>query len=312
MEEKKFIIIKGLIDGHDKKQATVYGAFLGVVTSSGVKYVSCLFSFLPISRDMSWSELLELLREERAPVRDITLTHMESQLENFLNSNKLMLSTAKSMNGKELERSVSFFCGKDLSLRTVTLVEISSAYNENLSSLLSKREKPENEEITESDAAEEESADGEPQDAEEEPASNMLSVSCDPVFDPVSGVAVTDLRVGVAIVCRLSENSVYYQLFANRFPDFDGSVTGEVTGIKINEYGTAVVGLSLAEGISGAMKLSSSVRVRLADKESYLRKDTHSWLQQANGAGLPLGFLFGAGTILLLLCLIGVLVYFFS
>lgn len=319
MEEKKFIVINGLIDGHDKKQATVYGAFLGVVSMSGVEYVGSLFSFMPISRDMTWFQLLGLLREEKESSRDAALAYLESQLENFLKSNKEMLSTAKNMNGKQLERSVSFFCAQELGLRSVTLVEITITYKKDLSSLFAPQEEQENNQENNEAAGkcgedETDSSEEVPEDGDGEPGSDMLSVSCEPVFDPVSGVAVTDLGTGTAIICRLSEESVYYQLFANRLLDFDGSIKGEVTGIKINEYGTAVVGLSLAEGISGVMKLSGSVRIRLADradKTSHLRKNARS-RRREDKEGLPPGLVFGVAVILLLLCLMGALVYFFS
>ena len=303
-----YVITKGLIDGHDKKQAQVYGAFVGVASALGVKFVSSVFSLSPVGRDMTWQQLIQVLRGPREPVRYASLSKMEEQLEEFLGSSKLLISAAKTNGSKPLESAVSLFCAGDLGLRSVTFVEISRALEAEVPWLFGKQETTEEGESAaastsaEEDQAEEAEEDGKP--AENEPESGLI-VSCDPVFDPVAGVAVTELSVGVGVVCRLPEDSIYHKLFESRFPEFDGSVEGVVNGIKYSEYGTAVIGLDLADGVSGVIKLSGNARIRLT--EGARRSQSES-----GEKGLPIGLVLGFLAVLLLLCLMGALVYFFS
>lgn len=242
---------------------------------------------------------------------DAALLHFAARLESFLTENKLLQSSAKSMNNKPIEQQVNHFCAEELHLRSVSFVDIAVASDADLPPFSTPQnneekasEKPENEEnIPDSDN--EETTDTDATDRE-------LFVACESILDPVSGVAIGDLAAGDSIACRLPLDSIYFKLFVSRFPDFDGSVAGEVTGIRINELGTAIVGIDLAEGISGVLKLSGSVRVRLADKEGYRKRRREIWVPWGAGNDFPIGFVLGSIGVFLLLCLIGALLFFLS
>lgn len=313
MSDDKYSIVKGFIDARDEKQAALYGVFLGVASRFDAKFVKSLFSYEPIDQSLSWQALLSLLHEKKASARDLALSDMESRLEKFLASGRLLPSAVKNMNGKSIEQQVNHLCSDDLRLRSVTFVEI-VAVEEGELRPFEVEERHEEEKIELQDAGEEKTADGEANGEvdEEQKTEKELFVSCDPVLDPVTGIAIEDLDVGVSIVCKLPEDSIYYKLFVSRFRDFDGSVTGEITGIRINELGTAIVGVNLADGISGVLKLSGKVRIRLADKEGFLKNRRDAWMPWNDENGFPLGFILAFTFVFLLLCLIGALLYFLS
>lgn len=316
MDDDKLSIVKGFIDARDEKQAGLYGVFLGVASRFDVKFTRSLFSHEPIDQRLSWQALLSFLREKKTSARDQALSDMESRLENFLASGRLLSSAVKSMNGKSIEQQVNLFCSDDLRLRSVTFVEITPVEEEELLPFEADDQKQGEEKNEAQDTDEGRGVDpegGVPVD-EEEKNEKKLFVACEPILDPVSGVAISDLEVGVNIVCKLPEDSIYYKLFVSRFPDFEGSVTGEITGIRINELGTAIVGVSLADGISGVLKLSGKVRIRLANKnkEEFLKNREDAWGPWNGEDAFPLGFAFGSTVVFLLLCLIGALLYFLS
>jgi hypothetical protein len=89
-----------------------------------------------------------------------------------------------------------------------------------------------------------------------------IFVRCDPVLDPVSGVAMNDLSAGTHIYGRLAPDSIVYKLLAKNNRNFDGIISAQVSGIAMNNLGTATVSLILSDGIAGVMKLSGKVRVK--------------------------------------------------
>jgi uncharacterized membrane protein YidH (DUF202 family) len=60
----------------------------------------------------------------------------------------------------------------------------------------------------------------------------------------------------------------------NASPNFDGTVTGDVAAVSVNELGSATVALKLSDGVTGAMKLAGTARVKVAAKQPE-RKETH-------------------------------------
>jgi hypothetical protein len=148
-------------------------------------------------------------------------------------------------------------------------------------------------------AADETGAAAEPKNKED------IAIRCEPILDPVKGLAMNELTVGDSVMTRLPADSVFFKLMARNIAGFDGVIAANVTGILQNELGTATISLALSDGIMGVMKLSGKVRVKTAGAtaEAKRKPGPHSPLE------IPPGAVFGAAGIVVFLSLLAMLFY---
>jgi hypothetical protein len=97
----------------------------------------------------------------------------------------------------------------------------------------------------------------------------------------------------------LPQDSVFFKLLSNNIANFDGIITATVTGILMNELGTSNISLALSDGVTGLMKMSGKVRIKMAPRQDESKKNKASTPFE-----LPAGFAFGmAGVIIFVFAL---------
>ncbi|MDR0615262.1 MAG: hypothetical protein LBG29_00485 [Synergistaceae bacterium] len=258
-------LTKGFINGREKNSSPVYGVFLGVSSKMTLHLLMARFAAEPIETEISRSELLALLNAPRAreendgggEERGGPLLTYEERLKHYIESNRILLSENGSLDAKAIERNITYFCSSELEISAVSFVDVIND-PDSASALL--------------DAcgtgkgnkgwAEDEDGDSRKDGSDKKP--DEIFIECAAVIDPVAGSPVSKLVIGQEVCCRLPETSPFYKICRTSLPGFDGIVNGSVTGTKINEFGNAVVAVSLAEGISGTMKVQGNVWIKIA------------------------------------------------
>ncbi|MDR1021350.1 MAG: hypothetical protein LBL73_11375 [Synergistaceae bacterium] len=257
---QSYYVVQGYIDAKDDRGRNIYGTFVSLVTRRDIIFTSAHFEHLEMGKATPWKVLLSIHEEAQKDMnRDPLLLHHEDELHKFLESSLVLTNVAKNLNAKPAEQAISRFCLDDLNLKTVCFVSFAKADDGDVA--LFKKEEPVSApapQVTE-DSPSQAPEQGQRTLRQEE--SKDLLVRCEPILDPISGVAMNGLREGDNVFCRLSADSVIYKLLEKNNPRFDGVVTAKVSGIFMNELGTSTVSLSLSDGIAGFMKLSGKVRV---------------------------------------------------
>ncbi len=307
-ETDKFVVAKGFIDARDPNARMVYGAFVTVSGYQKPLYFREIFTNDPIDRTLSWPELLAILNDEKKePPENSILAHYKKEFHDFIDLQRLLEYGRGRLDVKEIERRITYFCSDALDLSAITFLDLTTVGEKELLTLMpflsekldptegNDEKDPDDDDASSSD----DSTDTEKGDEEQE--QNEIFLSCEPVLDPISGVAVNDLSIGDLIAAKLPETSTFYRFFTNQYPAFDGVIEGRITGIKTNEYNTAVVALKLADDISGTLKLSGKIRIkRLAAGESVV---------PPGAAHFPAEIVFAALGVAVLLIVMGILLY---
>ncbi|MDR1514705.1 MAG: hypothetical protein LBS45_03345 [Synergistaceae bacterium] len=275
---QSYYIVQGYIDAKDDRGHSVNGTFISLVTRRDVRFTSVNFDQLEMDKSTSWKDLLPLHEEaQKNENRDPLLIHHEEGLYKFLQTSLILTHVAKNLNAKQAEQAISRFCLDELKLKAVCFVSFTNASEDDMT-FFQKKEQTSAQTSPNAEASfpssqekkdKQENTESEPQDGGHETESKDLFVRCEPVLDPVGGIAMNELAAGYNVYCRLSADSVIYKLLAKNNPSFDGLITGKVTGIMISDIGTATVSLALSDGVAGVMKLSGKVRVMVVrEKEA--------------------------------------------
>jgi hypothetical protein len=315
-----YYIIQGFIDAKDDRGRSVNGTFVALASRRDIKYTSVLFGNVDENKSLSWSELLPLHEEAaKDEERDPLLMHHEEGLLKFLRTSLLLPNVAKNLNAKPAEQAISRFCLEHLKLKSVCFIKFFVATEEDIAQF--EKDKPvqtngtnvkTGSSFTEDPGGHDQNID----DILEEGGKNdkELFIRCDPVLDPIRGVAMNELSVGDDVYGRLPSDSVIYKLLAKNNSKFDGTITAKVSGILLNDLGTATVSLTLSDGIAGVMKLSGKVKVKIADEGKSAGK------YAASGKKLTFGlsalifqpeFIFAAAGILVVAAALFMLYYIF-
>jgi hypothetical protein len=301
---RTYVIVKGFIDAKDDRGRLFFGSILAVVSRHDARHLSVMFRTEELPRDIDWTDLLARHEENaRADGRDAALVHNEEQLAQFLLSEGVLNGVAKNRNTKQAEQQISRYCTEQLHLKAVTFLTCQDAMESDV------RYFDEAAEDVENDAQAE--AEGEPESAPttSSTAKNAeIVIRCEPILDPVGGVAMNELRTGDLVFGRLPADSVFYKLLSKNIPAFDGLVTARVTGLLVNELGTAVVTLDLADGVSGVMKFPGKVRVKRAVETDAERAESR---RRFSLRSLPPETVFAGAVLLVAIAAVGVLYYIF-
>ncbi|MDR3279175.1 MAG: hypothetical protein LBT23_01570 [Synergistaceae bacterium] len=311
---KIYIIVKGYIDAKDDKGNTLYGTILGVASRRDVMYLSTMFSRETTPKSLEWNELLYIHRDRKAGGdRDPAVVHHEEELFKYLQRGAVLNNVAKNRNTKQAEQAISRFCLENLQLKAVSLIEYFDASDSDIilfendggaaSGSSTGGKQPEREEPD--TAAPEVVVDDDITSEEEETHRDEIVIRCEPILDPVRGVAMNELNVGEKVMVKLPEDSVFFKLLSRNIKGFDGIVTAIITGILLNELGTATISVTLSDGISGVMKLSGKVRIKVAPPD-----DTGKSARRKH-IDIPVGVVFGASIAIILFAAIAALYYIF-
>ena len=273
--EQGFVIVTGFIDAKDDRGRTVYASLVAFVSRRSNKFLSVLFSKEAPDKELGWADLLSIHKTAmQTPGRDPSLLRYEEELREYIESSSVLNSIAKNHNTKQAEQSISRQCLDHLQLKAVSFIDFTEASESDFQYLETvwddgakkEEEASQSEETTEEDIRDKATGSG---------AADIF-VRCDPILDPVNGKAMSELRIGDQIYGRLPEDSVFYKLLLRNYGAFDGTITAKVTGVLINDLGTATVSLELSDGVAGVMKLSGKVKIRVVENAPH-----------ADGAGAP-------------------------
>ncbi|MDR3164589.1 MAG: hypothetical protein LBU13_03340 [Synergistaceae bacterium] len=303
------VIVKGYIDAKDEDNGrAIYGSILGLVSRKDIKYLNVIFSRDESLKALAWHDLLPVFRDKyQKSERDEGILHYEEALSEYLQHGDALTVVAKNYNIKQAEQAISRYCLDRLRLKAVSLIECFNATAEDIeffeeenklsADLLSARkgqEEPEpEEEIAES-----------VQDAKNsEETLEKIVIRCEPVLDPVRGIAANELNIGKLVMVKLPFDSILFKLLSNNIVNFDGIVTAMVNGIFLNELGTSSINLSLSDGVTGMMKVPGKVRVKMAQNQESSRKNTTSIHD------LSANFLFGAVGVAIFILALAVVYY---
>ncbi|MDR1651432.1 MAG: hypothetical protein LBR87_06570 [Synergistaceae bacterium] len=300
-----FIIIKGYIDAKDGRGNSLFGTVLALASRREIKYLSVMMSNDKVPKSLEWRDLLVMHRDrEKQDGRDPLIVHHEDEIFRYLQKSTVLNNVAKNHNTKQAEQAISRFCLESLQLKAVSLMEyfdaseIDIALFEKEGGSVSAAPAGKEEEVP----AQKPEEDGSVPPEDGARGKDEIVIRCEPILDPVRGVAMNELNVGEKVLAKLPEDSVFFKLLSRNIPGFDGVVAGSVTGILLNELGTATISVTLSDGISGVMKLSGKVRIKTSPKEAgrpapRRRRD------------IPEGLVFGSAAAVLLLTAIAVVWY---
>ncbi|MDR1966383.1 MAG: hypothetical protein LBQ36_06705 [Synergistaceae bacterium] len=305
---KTYIIVKGYVDAKDERGNALYGTILGLVSRRDIKYLSVMFSRDKIPKSMEWNDLLAAHKDKGdSEERDPAIVRREDGLLQYLDHAGVLNVIAKNHNTKQAEQSISRYCMESLQLKAISLVEYLDASDDDISVFEAEKaaEAGPWDDSGGEGAPSDQDGDGSADEAESENAPkgrDEIAVRCDPILDPVNGVAMNELNVGERILAKLPGDSVFFKLLSRNIRGFDGVVMAEITGILLNELGTATISLSLSEGISGVMKLSGKIRVKVAPAHG----DGHASRPRMD---IPPSFVFGLASVVIVLSAIAILYY---
>ena len=310
---RAFIIIKGFIDAKDERGNAIFGTVLSLVSRREMKYLSVMFSHEESIKSISWNELLDLHKEKMGESeRDPMMIRHEDELYKFLQSGNTLNNVAKNRNTKQAEQSISRHCLDELKLKTVSFIEYSDAMENDMAVFEYELEHPadksndetgQQEPHTDSSETDEKKA----EKSDEPKAKEDIVIRCEPILAPVGGVPMNELRIGDVVMVQLPEDSVFFKLLSRNIEGFDGVVSAGITGILQNELGTATISLSLAEGVTGVIKLSGKVRIKMMTSPT---KEHNK--KTGKGIGeIPPNFIFGIAVAVIMIAALAVLYYIF-
>ncbi|MCL2684399.1 MAG: hypothetical protein FWE55_04065 [Synergistaceae bacterium] len=298
-DDKTYVVVTCRIDGKESSGA-VYGISVSVVDEHVLVYNGVFFDNEPIDPSLPPSEMISLTNSARPNERPETFSSFESSLDDYIRTSRIFQND-KSLNDlKSLEHKITYFCTSAMSLNALTFLGVGRIAKNELNQIISPPDAP-NDEGGENNGEENLLAGGD-EDAEDAPSE--VAVMCDPVLDPVNGVSAGDIAVGTTIYCKMREGSTFYNLMEKVSPGFDGTVTGDVTGVKVNELGRATVAVNLSDGMTGAIKVASNVRIKVAEKTE-AAGDAPS-----NQFGVEV--IFAVAGVIIFLCIMAVLFHYLS
>jgi len=288
------------INGKDASGAPLYGFFMCVVDSGDLVYDGELFAREPIDTEASLSEILAMMNSPRPEARSEDLAKYESELAALIKTSRMFQSEKSLSDQKALEHKITYFCTSVLSLNAISFLEIDEMSRKDLYLIMPSLNKKEG---RENDGDEDEKAVAATKDESRDGELPDVVVACDPILDPVAGVAVGDIAVGTVVRCKLKEGSVFYNLMANASSGFDGKVTGDVTGVSVSDLGLATVAMKLSEGVTGAMKLAGTVKIKVVSKPER---------EEAPKKRPGMEIVLAIGGVIVFLCLMALLLHFLT
>lgn len=296
------IMIKGYIDAKDERQRTIYGTFMAAVSRRDIYYLNVMFGVEQIQKEITFDDLRLKLQNQRQPGRDAVFSRCEDELYDFFDASRTLQAVVKSRNAKQAEQAISRFCVENLHLKAVTFLDFAEATDSDISQFASEEK-----------GAEETPPEADTEVEREEPAEKEKSqrdefvVKCEPILDPVCGVAMTDLKEGDCVCVRLPGDSVFYKLLMKNLDNFDGTINAQVSGFLLNDLGTATVTLGLADDVVGVMKTSGKVKIKAASNLNRFREKRNFSL-----LSIPVEIVLGATITFVMFCAVALVVYIMS
>jgi hypothetical protein len=258
------VVVRCRIEAKEASGEAIHGFYMCVAGAGNIEYDGALFSRELIDTEAPFSELYAMLEAPGPEEYRDELEKYGNALKDYVKTSRLFQSEKNLNDAKALEHKITYFFMSAMSLNVISFLELTPMSQSELYLTIPSLKRKEEPDIGE-DQSEwaEEAENGEPRGF----SPTDVAVSCDPVLDPVTGVPVSELSVGDTICCKLREDSVFFGLMLKASPDFNGTVSGDVTSVHVNEIGSAVVSLKLSDGVAGVLKLTGTVRIKTLSRK---------------------------------------------
>lgn len=265
-------LIKGFVDAHDSSGRSIYAAFISASAPQRTIYLKEYFTYDALDKSMNISDLAELLEGDDAPHQsDGFLARCKYEFNSFLITERALELGSASGDVKDKERRLARFFAESLEMNAIVFLDEEETDDDGLLAALPSLGADLSEEDLSQQGEEEPAADSDELEADDDDDADEIGaregevyLSCTPVLDAVRGTACTQLRPGDYIYVELPKGSFYCQYNASKDPAFTGRTVGEVTGVRVDELGAAVVAVKLADGVYGAVRLAESVKLKVA------------------------------------------------
>jgi hypothetical protein len=255
----EYTIAKGSIHGRERNGRLIYGVFMAIASDIRQIYVKDRFFLEPVENYMPLERFLSILNSPEPEEPDKVIRQYEADFYDYLDTGRVLVSDKGVVNNKVAEHNITYHCNEVLGFSAIAFIEMVQVSGAELYGLL-----PFLKDIL--DEGEDEDQHDEETSQRENGESGEIYINCAPVIDPIHGVSASNLSEGDVVYCHLPTDSSFYKICLINIPDFNGVVSGDVTGVSINEFGGAVVAVSLADGISASVKLSGNVAIKATPK----------------------------------------------
>ena len=296
--DKNIFVITCRIDGKDSSGVGLYGLLVSVVDSQDLLFNGALFSREPIDGSMPVAEKISFIQSQHLEERPEEFKNLETSLDDYIRTSRLFQNDKNIHDPKTMEHKITYFFTTVMSFNAISFLEVAAISREGLGEIIPSLKKGGEENTNGENLFSDED-----EDQSDEDILSTVPIRCDPILDPVHGVPIGSLEVGTMIYCKMREDSVFYSLMTNASADFDGVVKGDVAGVSVSEHGVATVVVKLSEGLTGAIKAASSVRMKLVDKSADADKTSHVF-------GVEI--VFAVAGVIIFLCIMALLLYYLA
>lgn len=313
--EQGYIIVSGFIDAKDDRGRTVYGSVLAFVSRRDIKFISVFFSRDEVDKELDWAELLSVHKSAREDEeRDPLLVRNEEDIMSYLSNGNTLNRIIRNQSAKQAEQAISRYCNDRLQMKAVSFIDFAEASDSDIRYLDAvmndSAEEKGGQDAKSSEPLDEKTEIYEAEGEDRSPAD--IFIRCNPILDPVNGKAVSELKIGDHVYGNLPEDSVFHKLMTKNFGSFDGTLTAAVTGILINDLGTATVSLELSDGVAGVMKLSGKVKIKVASEGTVPHKKKASSEKKFDFADISTEVIFTLAGSIILISALGIIYYVFK
>ncbi len=268
IEKGQALVLKGFVDAKSDHTGRVFVVFVAATNGSRNLLVEIRALAEPLESDLSWQSVLCQLREMSPRSADDgaqgeSFGVYEKELQSFFTADPILPQLEKSRNVKAAEQKITRLFSTKFGMRAVTILEMDIVDEPEVLSFVVQKEEAEAAAM-----APEASSDAMGDDASEGAEiqkTHAVMVNCEPILDPVGGVAMSDLKPGDYVQVKLEPNSLFNDLLRRSIDNFDGTFKAEVEETKISDTGSSIITLNIAPGIAGVMKLIRGARIHMAD-----------------------------------------------
>lgn len=248
-----FAVISGLVDGKNDRGQRFQFPFCAIGDSKKLVWVKSAGTAGEVELPDAWRARAQLI-DSMASGDQTFASYGAIQIRMFIQDGQVFQRSVLQGNVKAFEHELARFVSDRLGLKSVVVARMDE---------LSREEVEDEEAAMERREASKESPSPEDADRQYRPeVPHLVVLTCQPVLDPVGGIALHDIKEGDEILAALPEDSFFYDLFKSKLPDFDGVVSARVISAKKTDTGSTQVDLFLSEGLVGVLRLSGNVRIK--------------------------------------------------
>jgi hypothetical protein len=260
-EESGFYAIRGVVDGKGERGTILLG-FAGAASGGAVLLQECVALPQLLDPSLPLPPFRQALGQAKEGEVEAFARYVETQLLLAIKDQRLFSAAAKSGSTKNLEAALVRYLQEQQGLRAVVVAKMNPLSEAELGEIQKEKASMESEGGDKGEESGEETGSGDDPSGERR-APNSVLVPCQSIMDPIHGVGASTLKVDDIILVRLPDDSIFFGLFKDKVPGFDGVVSSRVTGVRTTDTGAIRLDLILAEGVLGMLTVSPAIRVKV-------------------------------------------------